>query len=63
MDTFIITISVNFKDIIGTMVSLIMFDDINLNNQVLLSLSLSFVGAFGFAIYKFWEAKQKDKKV
>jgi len=30
---------------------------------VLLSLSLSFVGAFGFAIYKFWEAKQKDKKV
>jgi len=53
MEVFVISLSVNVKDLVGTFASLIIFDDINLSNQVRLSLAATFFGAFGYCILKY----------
>lgn len=59
---FAIGLSGNFKDVFATVVSLLFFTDVNLSNQVKLSLLLSFLGSFGFCISKYLEAVKKSKE-
>jgi len=62
ISVFAISLSVNVKDIVGTLVSLIFFDDVTLSVQVVVSLLCSFVAAFGYAIIKYYEDSRQNKK-
>lgn len=61
MEVFVISLSVNVKDLVGTFASLILFDDINLSNQVRLSLAATFFGAFGYCILKYQESIKNEQ--
>jgi len=50
IDVYTIKLSGNFKDLIGTIISIIFFNDINLSLQVIVSLVISFIGAFGYCV-------------
>lgn len=59
---FAIVLAGNFKDIFATCLSLLIFKDVNLSTQVALSLTLSFVGSFGYCVSKFFEEQAKKQK-
>ena len=62
MDVFLISLSNNVKDVVGTVVSLILFNDINLSNQMMISIAATFIGSFGYCVLKYWEIRENGEQ-
>ena len=60
MEVFLISLSSNIKDLVGTIISLLLFDDITLSNQMVISIAATFIGTFGYGILKYCEIKRKE---